>query len=179
MKTIAVIPAKGQSSRLPNKNMYPLNGQPMLQYTIDYALECSDIDNVYISTEDENIEKYCSLKGLNVIKRPEALCGDTPIFDVYVHAYNYINDTGMKILYGLQPDHPDRRRNPTEILNIFKDCELDILFSSDAAGAKNGAHYILKREILEGKTPERVQTIIDDCTNIHYMDDAKTAAKNL
>ena len=37
---IIIIPAKGVSNRLPNKNMTPINGRPMIDYSIDQALAC-------------------------------------------------------------------------------------------------------------------------------------------
>ena len=55
---IAIIPAKGGSKRLPNKNMQPLCGKPMLQYAIDYVKESKKVSRVYLSTDDKSISEY-------------------------------------------------------------------------------------------------------------------------
>ena len=106
---IAVIPAKGNSSRLPNKNMSILNGKPMIQYTIDYALSFKKINDIYVSTENKNIKDYCMKQNIKVISRPIKLCGEAPIIDVYRHAFEIIGEPKLKVMVGLQPDHPDRR----------------------------------------------------------------------
>ena len=56
---IGIIPAKGQSSRLPNKNMSLINGRPMLEFTIDYAKQSTRLSKLYVSTEDETIAAHC------------------------------------------------------------------------------------------------------------------------
>ena len=87
---VVIIPAKGDSSRLPNKNMILLNDKPLINYTIDYAKNSKLIDRIYISTDSDYIDTYCSNLGLNVIRRPKSLGGDTPIIDVYKHAIKNI-----------------------------------------------------------------------------------------
>lgn len=51
-KTIAIIPARKNSKRLPGKNRKFLNGEPLLQYTIDVALECKFIDQIIFVSDD-------------------------------------------------------------------------------------------------------------------------------
>ena len=43
---IAIIPARGGSKRLPNKNILDFCGKPLIRWTIDYALECNSISKV-------------------------------------------------------------------------------------------------------------------------------------
>ena len=58
MKTIAIIPARGGSKRLPQKNIKLLGGIPLLAHSILYARANNKIiDEVYVSTDDENIKK--------------------------------------------------------------------------------------------------------------------------
>ena len=49
---IAVIPAKGKSNRLPNKNMSLINGRPLIDYSIDYAKKSKFLDKIFVSTDD-------------------------------------------------------------------------------------------------------------------------------
>ena len=56
---IAIIPAKGGSKRLPNKNMYLINGMPLIQYTLNYVKKCEEINDVYVTTDSTEIKNYC------------------------------------------------------------------------------------------------------------------------
>jgi len=176
---IAVIPAKGSSGRLPNKNMHILNGQPLIGYTIDYALASSLIDAVYVSTDSDEIASHASRLGAQVIRRDEKLGGETPIVDVYRHAFQQIGNSSITCIVGLQPDHPDRSRNVDEIIRYFLQNDADQLFSKDNNGIKNGAHYILRSNILIGESSRKDVIIVDQCTNIHYAKDLQEAEQNL
>ena len=44
---IVIIPAKGGSKRLPNKNMYPINGRPLIEYAIKYVKNSKIITSIY------------------------------------------------------------------------------------------------------------------------------------
>ena len=176
---IAVIPAKASSGRLPNKNMHILNGQPMIDYTIDYALASDLIDAVYVSTDSDEIAAHVSRSGAQVIRRDERLGGETPIIDVYRHAFQQIGNLNITCIVGLQPDHPDRSRNADEIIHYFLQQDADQLFSKDNNGIKNGAHYILRSNILNGDTSRKDVIIFDQCTNIHYAKDLQGAEENL
>ena len=176
---IAIIPAKGQSNRLPNKNMSVLNGQPMLHYTINYANTSAKVSKTYVSTEDEIIANYCLRRGVAVIRRSNDLCGETPIIDVYRHAFGQIDNGDITAIVGLQPDHPDRKLALDGVLSKFLDEELDHLFSKESEEQKNGAHYILSRAVLLGKTPKKSAYVYDDCTNVHTKEDLEQATSNL
>lgn len=176
---IGIIPAKGQSSRLPNKNMSLINGKPMLEFTIDYARQSKRLSKLYVSTEDEAIAAHCRDIGVDVIKRDRSLCGETPIIDVYRDAARQLSDLTIDAIVGLQPDHPDRMLNLDEVIQMFTDEDADQLISKEADGTKNGAHYILSRVVLEGAEPKDVLVVIDDCTNVHYAEDLERAGQNL
>lgn len=176
---ITVIPAKGGSKRLPGKNMAILNGKPMIDYSIKSASESKCTDLVYVSTDDDYIANYVQKKGLQVIRRPVSLGGEIPIIEVYRHAIKYINKSNINILVGLQPDHPDRKIKIDEAIEIFREASADRLMSTEKDGTKNGAHYILSDYFIKTGTSRKDVTIIDDCTNIHYIEDLEKAAKNL
>lgn len=55
MSTVAVIPARGGSKRIPQKNIKPLGGKPLLAYTLEAALGSSRFDRVIVSTDDPAI----------------------------------------------------------------------------------------------------------------------------
>lgn len=76
MKSIAIIPARGGSKRLPRKNILPLLGRPMLSYPIKTALKTKMFDQVIVSTEDVEIKEKAKEAGAVVMDRPEHLAGD-------------------------------------------------------------------------------------------------------
>ena len=55
MKTIATICARGGSVGLPNKNILDFCGKPLIAHTIEHALACEFIDDVYVSTDSKKI----------------------------------------------------------------------------------------------------------------------------
>ena len=75
-KTIAIIPARGGSKRLPNKNIKLLGGVPLLVHSINYAKQHDFIDTIYVSTNDVDIKKVALEYGALVIDRPQELSGD-------------------------------------------------------------------------------------------------------
>ena len=54
---LAIIPARGGSKRLPNKNILPLNGKPLISYSIKAALSSKYIDKVIVSSDSKKILK--------------------------------------------------------------------------------------------------------------------------
>ncbi|MBT6117638.1 MAG: NTP transferase domain-containing protein [Rhodospirillaceae bacterium] len=178
---IAVIPAKGGSRRLPNKNMVKVGGLPMLDYSIRAVRACERIDAVYVSTDSDEIALHAESHGVPVIRRPESLGGETPIADVYRHAVGSVGSVGeaVEVVVGLQPDHPDRDVSVSDALDRFLAEGVDRLMSTEADGTKNGAHYILSRHFLETGESRKDVVIVDDCTNIHHASDLARAEARL
>lgn len=93
MKTIAFIFARGGSKGLPGKNIKPLNGKPLLQYSIDTAKKVSQIDDVFVSTDCDSIAEVALACGAKVIKRPAELATDTsPEWLSWRHAIDYVTE---------------------------------------------------------------------------------------
>lgn len=81
MSKVAVIPARGGSTRLKNKNIYPLNGKPLLEYTIEAVLNADVFDKVYVSTDCNEIKKVAKKYEQVIIYDREATLSDekTPV----------------------------------------------------------------------------------------------------
>ncbi len=78
MKNIAVIPARSGSKGLPDKNIKPVNGKPLLAYTIEAALESGCFDTVHVSTDSERYAEIARQYGADVpFLRSAALATDT------------------------------------------------------------------------------------------------------
>lgn len=177
---VIVIPAKGASNRLPNKNMAPINGRPMIDYAIDDALISARAGAVYVSTDSDRIADHVASRGIKVIRRPESLGGEVPIIEVYRHALSHMDEkVDVTVLVGLQPDHPDRHVSVDEAIEAFEKAGADVLNSTEADGTKNGAHYVLSRHFVDTGEAKKSVVIVDDCTNIHFPDDLEQAARRL
>jgi CMP-N-acetylneuraminic acid synthetase len=175
-----VIPAKGGSMRLPNKNMAPINGRPMIDYAIDDALASKRADAIYVSTDSDAIAAHAVSRRISVIRRPESLGGEVPIIEVYRHALANMRDGDkVRVVVGLQPDHPDRNVSIDEAIAAFEREGADVLNSTEANGTKNGAHYVLSRHFVDTGQTRAKCTIVDDCTNVHFDRDLEQAAKRL
>lgn len=83
MKTVAFIPIKLNSQRLPHKNILPLKGHPLCWYICNTLTQVAIIDEVYVYCSDLNVKKYIPEK-VNVMKRPQWLDGNRiKGFDIY------------------------------------------------------------------------------------------------
>ena len=56
-KVLAIIPARGGSKRLPDKNILDLNGKPLIAWTIESALQSKFVDKVIVSTDSLQIKE--------------------------------------------------------------------------------------------------------------------------
>jgi CMP-N-acetylneuraminic acid synthetase len=93
MKSYAFIFARGGSKGLPRKNILNLDGKPLINYSIDLAKKCKDIDKIFISTDDEEISAIASKNGAEVINRPDYLAQDNSSeWLSWQHAIKFVND---------------------------------------------------------------------------------------
>ncbi|RUT70379.1 acylneuraminate cytidylyltransferase family protein [Flavobacterium cupreum] len=113
MKTIAIIPARGGSKRIPDKNIQMLGGLPLLAHSILYAQQNSNIiDEVYVSTDNEEIKKTALQFGAKVIDRPAAISGDLePTVSALRHALEAIESNTVENVILLQATNPLRPEN--------------------------------------------------------------------
>jgi CMP-N-acetylneuraminic acid synthetase len=100
MKTVALIPIKLGSKRIPGKNIKPFfDGTPLMYFIQKACLNAKNIDEVYIYCSDDVVQEYM-LPGVKYLKRPEFLNGDkinandfirefmkTVDADIYVNAH--------------------------------------------------------------------------------------------
>jgi CMP-N,N'-diacetyllegionaminic acid synthase len=76
-ESVCIIPARGGSRRIPRKNVLPLNGIPLLAYSIRAALGADVFTEVIVSSEDEEILKIAEEEGARIDHRPAHLATDT------------------------------------------------------------------------------------------------------
>ena len=77
MKIVAVVPVKGTSERIENKNIKLLDGKPLFLHTIEKLLSCNFLDEVYLDTEsDKIIDIVSDYKKLKIFKRDPSLANN-------------------------------------------------------------------------------------------------------
>jgi len=92
LKTHAFVFARGGSKGLPGKNIKPLNGKPLLQYSIEIAKKIQEIDDVFVSTDCDLIADVALNSGAKVIKRPQELATDKcPEWLAWRHAIDHVS----------------------------------------------------------------------------------------
>lgn len=109
MKSIIVIPARMQSSRLPGKPLIDINGQTLIQRTYNQCAKAFPKERIYIATDDAKIENHCKAKNMQVVMTSKnCLTGSDRVAEVaeQIEADYYIN---------VQGDEP--LMNPKDILD--------------------------------------------------------------
>lgn len=96
MKTLVIIPARGGSKGIPRKNIKPLDGKPLIYYTIDTARTIAPDEDICVSTDDDEIIQVVENYGLKVLfKRPVELATDTAgTYEVLLHALDFYEKQG-------------------------------------------------------------------------------------
>jgi N-acylneuraminate cytidylyltransferase len=108
MKIVGIIPARGGSKGIKNKNLVTFNKKPLIYWTIKAAKESKLLNNFYVSTEDPNIKKISLKFGSKVIDRPKRLARDaSTTLSVLQHS---IKITDADVIVCLQPTSPIRPR---------------------------------------------------------------------
>ncbi|MBS3067613.1 acylneuraminate cytidylyltransferase family protein [Candidatus Micrarchaeota archaeon] len=77
LNVLCTVCARGGSKGIPGKNRALIAGKPLIFYTFDTAKECEYLDDIIISTNDDEVIKLAKARGINVpFKRPENISGD-------------------------------------------------------------------------------------------------------
>jgi CMP-N-acetylneuraminic acid synthetase len=113
LNILGVIPARGGSKGIPNKNLAPLCGRPLLAYTADAVKASTRLTRTIVSTDDPLIAESARSLGLEVpFMRPAPLAVDeAPMLAVLQHAIDAMESNGFNtdIVVLLQPTSPLRR----------------------------------------------------------------------
>ena len=123
LKCLGIIPARGRSKWIPRKNMVPLLGKPLINYTFESAKKSTVLERCILSTDDPEIASLGEKHGLEVIRRPDSLAlDDTPMVDVVKHVMTEIEkeDYLLDLMVLLQPTSPLRTaKHIDESVQIF------------------------------------------------------------
>ena len=126
VSSVAIIPARGGSKRIPRKNIRPFVGVPAIQRTIKIAIESGLFAEIFVTTDDAEIAELSARSGAKIIERPPLLADDnTATVPVIAHALeHYLENFGIEsvetcCIYPVNPflDINDLR-NGLEILRL-------------------------------------------------------------
>ncbi len=171
MNCLVVIPARGGSKGVPGKNSKPLNGKPLIWYTIEAARDVFNDEDIIVSTDSSEIRECAMQTGLKVpFLRPEVLATDTAAsVDVLLHALEFHKNAGNNpdVLVLLQPTSPFRdSRQIKEALELYSD-NIDMVVS--VKETKSNPYYVLFEEDAKGflrKSKEAAFTRRQDCPKV-------------
>lgn len=134
MKVLGIIPARGGSKGIPNKNLRELAGKPLLAYTLETTKTSGVIDRLVLSTDSEAIAELGRKLGIEVpFIRPEELATDeSPMLGVLHHAVAHVESEPWlpDIVVLLQPSSPLRRaEHIRQAVDLLKTSDCDSVVS--------------------------------------------------
>ena len=103
MRTVSLLPARGGSKGIPNKNIAPLNGKPLIYYAIRASLN-SESQETWVSTDNDEIKRVSIECGARVIDRPAEISKDySQSEEALLH---FCSEVDFDTLVFIQPTSP-------------------------------------------------------------------------
>lgn len=134
-KFVVIIPARGGSKGIPNKNLKELLGKPLIAYSIECAFNSKYVDKVIVSTDSPEIASISKKYGAEVpFLRPSELATDSsPVIDTFIYTIERLEkEEGIDInqFIVLQPTSPLRNtKDLDEAIELFMDKDADSVVS--------------------------------------------------
>jgi CMP-N,N'-diacetyllegionaminic acid synthase len=155
LNILAIIPARGGSKGFPGKNIYPLNGKPLISYTIEAALNSKLITKTVVSSDDDEILKVSSKSGAKILKRPAEFATDEASSESLISdTLNQLRnkDETFDILVLLQPTSPLRDYHDIDnaIQKMLKQNAKGIISVTNIGVKPFKAYYINEDGFLKG-----------------------------
>lgn len=148
---LAIIPARGGSKGIPGKNIKPLGGKPLLQYTFESAKESKLLSRVILSSDDVEIINFAKSIGLEVpFVRPAHLATDASgSLEVIQHALTFFQEKGetFEAVCLLQPTTPFRENGSIDAaIQQFINNDFDSLVSVREVPAEFNPHWVFEAD---------------------------------
>ena len=131
-KVTAIIPARAGSKGIHNKNIIDFCGKPLIAWSIEQALHSKYVEDVYVSTDGEEIAEISKKHGAEIIWRPDELASDIASSESAVlHAVEEVKKLHeVKTVLFLQATSPIRLNTDIDgAITVFFDGSYDSLFS--------------------------------------------------
>jgi len=128
-KVIAIIPARGGSKGIPKKNIIDFCGKPLMAWSILQAKATPQIDEVYVSSDSDEILDISKSYGAVPIKRPDNMSGDTATSEQSIKHCLSVIDIKPDIIVMLQATSPLREKDELSKALIEFTENVDCMFS--------------------------------------------------
>lgn len=160
MRILAIVPARGGSKGIKDKNIKEIEGRPLIEYTIEAAKRCEYIDEIVVSTDSEKIAKAAKKAGAKVpFLRPDELASDTArTIDVVLFTIEQLKLIGQEydIVVLLQPTSPLRDEDDIcGAIEKYVSCNMKSLVSVSEVSESP----ILMRQIVDETHMEKLLNI--------------------
>jgi CMP-N,N'-diacetyllegionaminic acid synthase len=148
-RILGLIPARGGSKGIPGKNIKPLNGLPLLQYTFQSASDSKLLTKTILSSDDDEVIAVAKNIGLEVpFVRPSDLALDnSPTLPVILHAIDFLEAEGeyFDAVCLLQTTTPFRSKGFVDkAIKTFIDSGADALVSVLVVPHEYNPHWVFE-----------------------------------
>lgn len=177
---VCVIPARGGSKGIRDKNIRQVLGRPLIAYSIECGLACPSIDHVVVTTDSDRIAEIALKYGAEVpFMRPAGLAGDTtpmmPVLEHALHACEGLYATEIEALVLLSPANPLRTPKDVEkCLEIFRQGPCDAVITAVPARRNPYFNMVVEkggyaRLVIEPEVPIGRR---QDCPAVYDLNDS-------
>ena len=157
MKNFAFIFARGGSKGLPGKNIRPLAGKPLINYSIETAKQCPSIDEVFVSTDDIDIAEISRQAGAVIIERPAELASDTsPEWLSWRHGIEWVESHYGKFQYFVSLPATSPLRNVSDVEGAIAKLESSLADICISVTPASRSPYFNMVKVLDDETCELV-----------------------
>jgi len=178
-KIVAIIPARGGSTRLKKKNIYPVLGKPMIQYTIDACKKSSYDIEIWVSTDCQKIKKIALELNTNIHNRSKINANSESYkqaaireaADFIIKKKNIVPD----IILSLQANSPtitnkeiDKCINALLTYNRDEIVSVDKNLMQDAAIRVFRSNYVFQKDLSTN-----FGVVVTDLFDVHTIEDVK------
>ena len=184
MKAVAIIPARGGSKRLLKKNIQYIWGKPMIYWSIRACINCPEIDEVYVSSDDEEILTISYVAGAKIIKRSPDLATDKILKQfAIIDALNQLKETYGKtydLVVSVQANSPEiKSTDLTLAINKLLKYDRNEIITVDNNLVQHGAFRVWKYEYAFTEALSyRTACYKTDYKDIHTQEDLDYTESN-
>lgn len=171
ISSVALLLVKEKSRRLPNKNTLPYKGEPMYMTNVRKCLKI--FEEVYVSSDSEEILDNVENIGAIGILRSQHLCGECPNIPVYHHAIGFMHPANA--IVAVQANSPTIE--PEVILKVKEHIEngADEVMTCHENGEIYGSVWGLSmkklKEYKNPRTPMPAILVVDKSLDIHTLEE--------
>jgi CMP-N,N'-diacetyllegionaminic acid synthase len=182
----ALILAKGESKRLAEKNIFPLNGMPLICWSLEAAKKSKYISETFISTESEKVKNAVKGYDTKIIQRPHELTIEknesAPRHDflwrwskqeVLDHAIQYIDYDIICLLQANSPQlETSKIDEAIEKVLLSNDPVFECISMNKNTLRTDGAIRVFKKECLQNKgLGMYLSCVLTDYIDVHTIED--------